>query len=174
MKYKWCQNDHVGPTNIFNVRHTTQLLQATAKAPTNINCSLEGRKNVITIRVFSFLLIRRSVVCSVAVQLFISVSYGVYFWNIITTKERKVTDWLFTGTWSCQASHFCNFSIGISYFCLLCSFEIASKGLCFRLGEHTQLLLPHVIILLTYTFWAWVTDRYYICYIPCIFDLNQQ
>lgn len=28
-------------------------------------------------------------VCSVAVQLFISVSRDIYFWNIITTKEKK-------------------------------------------------------------------------------------
>jgi len=26
MKQNWCQNDRAGPTSVFNVMHTTQLL----------------------------------------------------------------------------------------------------------------------------------------------------
>jgi len=97
MKYKWCQNDHAGPTNIFNDTYNTA---ATSYSQSYHKYQLfpgKGEKSATTIRVFSFLIIRRSVVCSVADQLFISMSHGVYFWDIITTEERKVSDRLFTG-----------------------------------------------------------------------------
>lgn len=95
MKYKWCQNDHAGATNIFNdTCNTAATSQSYHKYQLFPG---KGEKSVTTIRVFSFLIIRKSVVCSVADQLFISMSHGVYFWDIITSEGRKVTDRFFTG-----------------------------------------------------------------------------